>query len=114
MTVFASVSEPLLAALAQQDEEKAIKVRVDAMERLNTLRLPTRDAQAVGRWMMQQAREQLPTSLDVSALQAILHRLYVSACELFGPVVVDRLLAEAVARAERLPAAQEFAPRRLL
>jgi len=50
----------------------------------------------------------------VSALQAILHRLYVSACELFGPVVVDRLLAEAVARAERLPAAQEFAPRRLL
>ncbi len=113
ITVFAAVSDALLATLEERDSERAFKVRVDVMDRLNELRLPPRQAQAVSRWLMQQGND-LPCELDETVLQGLLHRLYVRGCELFGPVQVDQALAEATRKAQALPAAQQFAPRRLL
>jgi len=113
IVVFVAVSDALLGALEERDSERAFKVRVDVMDRLNEMRLPPRQAQAVNRWLMQQGSD-LPCELEEAVLQDLLHRLYVRGCELFGPVQVDQALAEATRRAQALPEAQQFAPRRLL
>ncbi|MBD3618572.1 MAG: hypothetical protein HUJ28_03800 [Chromatiales bacterium] len=111
--VFVVVAGGLLDALEAIDAERALKVRVDVMDRLGELHLPPREAQAVNRWLMQQAGE-LAVDAAPATWRELLHRLYVRACELFGPVATDRMLGEAVTRAERLPAAQGFPPRNLL
>lgn len=111
--VFAAMGDALLGALEESDAERAFKVRVEVMDRLNEMRLPPRQVQAVNRWLMQQSRD-LPCDLDVTVLQELLHRVYVRSCELFGPVRVDQALAEATRRAQALPAAQQFEPRQLL
>jgi len=111
--VFVGVAGALLEALEAIDAERALKVRVDVMDRLGELHLPPREAQAVNRWLMQQASE-LAVDAAPATWRELLHRLYVRACELFGPVATDRVLGEAVTRAERLPAAQAFPPRNLL
>lgn len=48
------------------------------------------------------------------AMQALVHLLYLGACEYFGPVKTDEMLAAAVAEAEQLPEATLFSPRTLL
>lgn len=111
--VFVAVAGALLEALEARDAERALRVRVDVMDRLGELHLPPREAQAVSRWLMQQASG-LAVDATPATWRELLHRLYVRACELFGPVATDRLLGEAVTRAERLPAAQAFPPRNLL
>ncbi|MDX5332522.1 MAG: hypothetical protein LPK58_00535 [Gammaproteobacteria bacterium] len=111
--VFVAVAGALLDALEAMDAERALKVRVDVMDRLGELHLPPREAQAVNRWLMQQTGE-LAVDAAPATWRDLLHRLYVRACELFGPVATDRVLGEAVTRAGRLPAAQAFPPRDLL
>lgn len=111
--IFLAMSERLLGQLEANDPERAFKIRVDVMDRLNELRLPTVHAQTINRWLMQQGQE-IPCGLGATVLQELLHRLYVRACELFGPVAADRALASATREAQALPAARQFSPRRLL
>ncbi len=58
--------------------------------------------------------DRLSEAYGPETMQSLLHLLYVAACEFFGPVKADELLAAAVADAERTPEARLFPPRSLL
>jgi hypothetical protein len=58
--------------------------------------------------------DNLPFVAGEAALRTLAHHLYLLAADLIGPMQADRLLAQAVAEAERLPEAALFSPQRLL
>ncbi len=55
-----------------------------------------------------------PLQLDVARMKQVVHAMYVAACEAFGPVSTDQLLAAAVTDANGLPQAEMFPPDRFL
>lgn len=69
---------------------------------------------ALGRWIAGEAADDFLQSVSVEAYSNLVHLLYVAACEALGPVAADRLLSQAVRRAEALPEAASFPPQRLL
>jgi hypothetical protein len=58
--------------------------------------------------------DRLASNLGPVDLRAIVHILYLSACDALGPVAADQLLSQAIQRAQSLPAAVEFSPDTLL
>ena len=69
-------------------------------------------ASDVARWLDEEAP--MSTAHEPESLRDFLHRFYLALCKAHGPVQTDRVFAEAVAQAERDPAALKFAPRKLL
>ncbi len=58
--------------------------------------------------------DSLGRGLDVADLRAIVHAVYLCACDALGPVAADQLLAQSIMRTQMIPAAGEFAPDQLL
>lgn len=84
------------------------RVRVERMRIGPALRAAARDALVAPRheaWMLDASADQMA---------AVVHELYISACEALGPVDADHLLMMAVRHAEALPQARDFLPSRLL
>ncbi len=83
------------------------------LENLSMLRLPLSAEVAVAS-LIRNADNRLVGSYAPESMQALLHMMYVGACEYYGPVKTDEMLAAAVSDAERLPQALLFPPRMLL
>jgi hypothetical protein len=60
------------------------------------------------------ASDALPKLQSQDDLRPLAHLLYLLAADLLGPMQADRLLAQAVSDAERLPEASMFSPQMLL
>lgn len=58
--------------------------------------------------------DRLANSLHGTDLRAIVHVLYLAACDALGPVAADQLLSQSIMRAQSLPASVEFSPDNLL
>lgn len=69
---------------------------------------------ALETWALQHDDDGYFRRLSPAEYAPLTHLIYVAACEALGPVGADRLFAQAIARAEALPEAAEFPPRRLL
>ncbi|MDX2004025.1 MAG: hypothetical protein SFU83_02005 [Meiothermus sp.] len=58
--------------------------------------------------------EAMAGNLSQQQMHGIVNVLYLTACDLLGPVEADRLLSATVSEAKRLPEAREYPPERLL
>jgi hypothetical protein len=56
----------------------------------------------------------LPKVYKEQDLRYVAHLLYLVAADIVGPMQADKLLAQAIAKAERLPEASQFSPQQLL
>ncbi|MDT0496673.1 hypothetical protein RM530_04765 [Algiphilus sp. W345] len=81
---------------------------------LLTKHLPLATSAVVRRWAIEGANLDALMSLAPPDYAAVIHGLYITACEAVGPVAADRLLTHAVSTAGALPEAAQFPPNRLL
>lgn len=76
--------------------------------------LPLASSAVVRRWAIEGANLDALIGLSPPDYAAVIHGLYIAACEAVGPVAADRLLTHAVSTAGALPEAAQFPPNRLL
>lgn len=50
---------------------------------------------------------------EVGDMKAVMHAIYLFACDTFGPTLADRIFSDAIRAAEELPEASRFSPRKL-
>lgn len=115
--IFEHLLDHLFQGLRDRQAEGVGRIRVWLHERLgsrlNALGLDAASASRIVRWLNGSAPA-IGAPLPEDAMRRLLHAVYVVACEYYGPVVTDGLLADAVRSAEALPEAKRFAPRSLL
>lgn len=115
--VFEHVLDRLFQALGERQPDGVGRIRAWLQRRLGSrLDVVGLDAAAAARivlWLNGSASS-IGVPLPARALRSLLHAVYVLACEYYGPVLTDGLLADAVRSAETLPEARRFPPRRLL
>jgi hypothetical protein len=104
--VLAGLLEPLrqIADLGEIIIEIALQTEHKAMVRL-TLQPWLKTGLAV---------EAIAGNLSQQQMHGIINIVYLTACDLLGPVEADRLLSTVVGAAKGLPEAKEFAPEKLL
>jgi len=112
-TVFAYMVTRFLEELRDRNPEYAMRVRSYVVTRLSELELGNRAVSAIVAWLTG-TRPAPGVALGEENMRAIVHALYVLACEYFGPVPTDQALSAAVRAAEELEPARRFPPRRLL
>lgn len=111
--IFGQVVRGFFDRLEQQNMTTGASCQRYVTDNLHLLRLPM-DAEVALAAFVRKRRAALSGNYATDIMQATLHLIYLAACEYYGPVKADELLAEAVAEAERLPESRLFPPRRLL
>ena len=114
--VFAAFAQPIaFAVLAKADRQPgALSAAIGDLGGGGNVR-----EQALNRQFAQWASQRFAPGAQPSVrapedLRFLAHQLYLLAADLIGPMQADRLLAQAVAEAERLPEATRFSPQLLL
>jgi hypothetical protein len=113
--VFAAVARSLLMPVRTHWRSNGALLRTVIEESIGAARVDGALREAVLRWAISESTEEpLIRDADLASLRRIVNGLYLAACDALGPVAADRLLSQAIMRAQALPEAVEFAPDQLL
>lgn len=95
------------------EHDTGLQVREYLVSHLDKIPLEGLTANNVADWLFGR-QQRLANGLSHPEMRALLHIAYVLACEYIGPVVTDKLLADAVRHGESLGLSRQFTPRSFL
>ena len=113
LEVFEAVLSSFLRQLEAIDPKITMKLRQSVRTQMSLSLSSLVERQRLNSWIMGYT-EKLQVDISVSDMQHCVHHAYMTACDYFGPTKSDVMLSSAVKASEALPAAKEFAPRKLL
>lgn len=113
-TVFAFLMRELVSAWKSRDASSIQGLSKHVNDELATLGMSGSAERQARRWAASLETESIGDSGSDDDMRRLLQSVYVWSCEWFGPVDTDRIVAEAVRSAERVPAASQFSPRKFL
>ncbi len=113
LPVFESIMTGFLNQLETLDKKVSKKLRQSILAQVSLRLSSLKERQRLNAWISGSA-ERLEIDIRVSDMQNCIHHAYHYACDNFGPIEADELMANAVKQTESMAIALDFPPRELL
>lgn len=111
--VFELLMQTLLEKINRVNPNAGRELRATLLRTLADMSLNDTTLEAATSWSQLKTKH-LRAQLEPLELQELLHAVYITSCDLLGPVRTDRLLTESLEIAEASAAGSNFSPRELL
>lgn len=111
--IFQCMLETLLSQAKREDSVAYQSIPTKLNAGISRMELKANQRKELTQWITRKT-DALQLLYPESFMSSLINHIYILYCEVFGPVVSDRMLAKSIAAAEALEEANFFHPKRLL